>query len=349
MGVAPLGMLFEGQRTNLCLRSMEFDDASWLKSNLVTAGMANVAYSPDGTVNADQIIEDGTTGSHYTYQYIALADSTDFLLSVYAKKKAGRDWCLLQMVNKASVVFGAYFNLETGVIGSSIGSAYPTIQNVGSGWFRIGILGASGTGGATPYVAFNVVTGDGAYSYAGDGVSGHYTWGAQLEAGLFPSSYIVTSNASVTRNADTLTVQTSGNVNPALGSLFMQADTQIEGTVSGQGHALSFDDSGGVSPIYRHNFGTMASYDGSNLVQYAMWLSSDRTRRMSASWGNGYQRMYCTSLYTNVFDGSFGSGTNIAIGGYGTGASQLYGHIKNLVMWNVIVPASKMATMTRVA
>jgi hypothetical protein len=43
-------------------------------------------------------------------------------------------------------------------------------------------------------------------SYSGDGASGLYLWGAQLEATAFASSYIPTTTASATRAADSLSV-----------------------------------------------------------------------------------------------------------------------------------------------
>jgi hypothetical protein len=45
---------------------------------------------------------------------------------------------------------------------------------------------------------------NGVNSYLGDGTSGLYIWGAQLEVGSYPTSYIPTTSASVTRNADVI-------------------------------------------------------------------------------------------------------------------------------------------------
>ena len=60
---------------------------------------------------------------------------------------------------------------------------------------------------------YQLVSG-GSVSYTGDGSSGAYVWGAQLEAAAFPSSYIPTTTASVTRAADVATVAVSGLAYP---------------------------------------------------------------------------------------------------------------------------------------
>src|SRR5690606_5381998 len=48
------GLLVEEQRTNLLLRSQEFDNASW--SKVSSSVSANAAVAPDGTLTADKII-----------------------------------------------------------------------------------------------------------------------------------------------------------------------------------------------------------------------------------------------------------------------------------------------------
>jgi hypothetical protein len=63
-------------------------------------------------------------------------------------------------------------------------------------------------------------------SYTGDGYSGIYIWGAQLEAAAFASPYIPTVAAQVTRLADSAVmtgVNFSSWFNPSEGTLFFDA------------------------------------------------------------------------------------------------------------------------------
>jgi hypothetical protein len=61
-------------------------------------------------------------------------------------------------------------------------------------------------------------------SYTGDGTSGIYIWGAQLEAGAFPTSYIPTTSAAATRAADSAVVTPiSSFYNQSEGTLFGEA------------------------------------------------------------------------------------------------------------------------------
>ena len=59
-------------------------------------------------------------------------------------------------------------------------------------------------------------------SYTGDGYSGIYLWGAQLEAGAFPTSYIPTVASQVTRSADSASMT---------GANFSNWYRQDEGTI----------------------------------------------------------------------------------------------------------------------
>ena len=82
-----------------------------------------------------------------------------------------------------------------------------TIERVGGGWFRISQTptAVSGTTYGCAIRLMDEATTNG-LQYTGDGTSGIYIYGAQLEAGSTPSSYISTAGTTVTRAAEILDV-----------------------------------------------------------------------------------------------------------------------------------------------
>jgi len=185
-----LGLLIEEQRTNLFTYSSAFDDASWSKS--ASSVTANTVIAPDGTLSADALIEDATNAQHFISK-VASIQSGSVTLSIYAKA-AGRDWIRIQTY---SGVY-AWFNISTGVLGTVQSGCTATITSVGNGWYRC-------TATVTYVNQTNYIflaNADGVTSYTGNGFSGVFLWGAQLEAASFATSYISTTSATATRAAD---------------------------------------------------------------------------------------------------------------------------------------------------
>ncbi len=182
-------LLLEKAATNLITYSQDFSNSSWTKSNsTVTSGFT----SPDGTTNAFKLIEStSSTTEHRVYVTMTTAVST---YSVRAKK-AERNWIYIVAGGK-----GAYFNLENGIIGASNTTA--NIKALSNGWYECSILTAV-LNGSTANIM--VAKGDGLEVYTGDGTSGVYIYGAQLEVGNVASSYIPTQGSAVTRVAETAT------------------------------------------------------------------------------------------------------------------------------------------------
>jgi hypothetical protein len=196
-----LGLLIEEQRSNLLLRSEEFDNASWTKTNSTIT--ANTVVAPDGALTGDKVFEDTTTNSHTIYQSFIPANATTYTASVYLKA-AERTFAFVGFNTGSMATTFISVNLSAGTISTALGTPVATsITSVGNGWYRVSITLTS-TG--TLQSNFDIRTSeDGVWanrSYLGNGYSGIYIWGAQLEAGAFPTSYIKTEGSSVTRNAD---------------------------------------------------------------------------------------------------------------------------------------------------
>jgi hypothetical protein len=202
-------LLLEPQRTNLILRSEEFDNASW--SKIDGSVTANAAISPDGTMSADLLLDDAADGN---LRQVVTTTATPHTQSIYCKP-FGRSGFLVW--NSASYV-DFDFNLVA-VIDSA--SATGTITAVGNGWFRLTCTFSASAG--TPNINFtNRGTG------LVDGVSGVYIYGAQLEAGSYVSSYIPTLGSSVTRLADAASkTGISSLIGATEGTIFIEVDFDL--------------------------------------------------------------------------------------------------------------------------
>jgi hypothetical protein len=197
-----LGLLIEEQRTNLVLRSEEFNDAAWTKTRASIT--ANTIVAPDGTLTGDKLVED-TTASN-THLFAASATTTSgvtYTASIYVKA-AERSWIY---ITAAAASFGsdkfAFFNVSPSspAVGFTAGVT-ASITSAGNNWYRCVISVAASVTGTQNAFQLNLSTGDASYGYTGDGTSGIFLWGAQLEAGSFPTSYIKTEASQQTRNAD---------------------------------------------------------------------------------------------------------------------------------------------------
>ena len=194
--LASQGILVEEARTNLALQSQTFDNASWTKiSSVVTA---NAVTSPDGTTNADLMVDDATNADHKVRQGIAVTSGTAYTFSVYAK--AGTLNYVWLYAGTPNV--GKAFDLAAGTVLGNVGGAptSATITAVGNGWYRCEMTytaGATSTQNQDIGTSQNGTT----FNYVGTG-QGVYLWQAQLEAGTGASSPIPTTTAAVTRAAE---------------------------------------------------------------------------------------------------------------------------------------------------
>jgi hypothetical protein len=226
--LAPKGLLIEEARTNIALQSQDISSGSWVKTNATVS--ADAIASPDGTLNADKLVENTANGTHDTRsnQTTTAAAHT---FSVYLK--AGeRNFVMLLHGQTATA---QVFNLNTGVTDGNAGFSAPVssgIVNAGNGWYRASIT-VNATAAINSFRVY-MMTDNVTFTYTGDGTSGIFIWGAQVEAGAFATSYIPTVASTVTRNADVVSMtgtNFSDWYNASAGSWFIQTDARNGDTI----------------------------------------------------------------------------------------------------------------------
>jgi len=187
--LAPLGLLIEQSSTNLLLQSQTFDNAYWTKAN--TTISADATTAPDGTQTGDALIESISLSTHQIYR-VSVGTANTYTFTMYAQAK-GRTQIQIEQESGGN----SRFTLTGNGTALALGANTVSIANVGNGWYRCSTT-------FTTTAAFGIYIGlyNGGISYLGDGTSGAYIWGAQLETLAFPTSYIPTTTAQVTRGSD---------------------------------------------------------------------------------------------------------------------------------------------------
>lgn len=317
-------LMDEEQRTNLVFPSASVGGSGWNAAAITFT--ANATTSPDGTNTAYLIKEDGTTADHVFFFLVTVTSGATYTWSVFAKAKE-RSWLALSAYDGTN--HWSYFNLGSGTVGSSDAGNTASIQSVGNGWYRCILTRSVSSVSAT--ITVGPTTGDGVHSYAGDGTSGIYAWGADIEPGSFATSYIPTTSAAVTRSADI--VQLTGAALTALqasaASIIVENDTYPN------------------DPSFQYIVGFSAG-DGSGLVYngsaFTEWNGSANLTGNSSTRGtidrvglafSGAGRSIVSNGGTVASDGGVIAGAafpTIYLGSNG-GASILNGHIRSLAIY----------------
>ena len=229
-----LGLLIEESRTNLVTSSEDFTDASWTKSEVSVS--SDTTSTPSGET-ASLIIPSTSALSHFLYASISLSAQA-YTQSVYAKA-GGYNYIAVQSFGDG-ILKSCYFDLLNGTAGTP-SNCTASIQNVENGWYRCAITFTPGAASHT--VQFNPSTDGSTINKAGDGTSGIYVYGAQLEAGAFPTSYIPTYGATATRSADVASIPVADfGYNQSEGSVVVEFESKINSDLN-YVWDLSFDSS----------------------------------------------------------------------------------------------------------
>jgi hypothetical protein len=355
--------LVEQQSTNLALYSSDFSNAAWSKDAATVS--ANSIIAPDGTLTADAFVENtgNVLPAIYVGTGISLTSGTTYTGSVYLKAN-GRNFVAVyfQTANFPDSGRIAWFNLSTQATQFQSGVT-GTITSVGNNWYRCTITAtADATGSTSPNALGILITTalGSTSSYTGDGYSGIYIWGAQLEALAFPTSYIPTVASQVTRAADSASMtgtNFSSWFNNAEGTVYVEVNSggtnsALDGSGTGRGMAVISD--GTASNMLRIG-SSLQSYvvTTSGVTQASMnpvvGIDSNTTYKFNAVYQTNYfQASRNGILATEDTSGVVPAGLNtLAFGrSFGTSAGVLNGTIKKLSYYPIRLSNTNLVALT---
>ena len=195
------GLLIEEQRTNEVRYSNSLSGSAWSGTNCTIT--TDSTTSPDGNINASKVTCSVDGGAASVWQFpIPSGLSGNYSNSIYLKADT-LNYAQLN-VGYLTTDFVANFDLVNGTVTHILGTG-ATITDVGNGWYRCTLpFNTLGSGGVsvTPIDSMSSTRRNGA-------VGSVFVYGAQLESGTFPTSYIPTSGSTVTRNFDMATINVS--------------------------------------------------------------------------------------------------------------------------------------------
>jgi len=346
--LSPLGLLIEQSSTNLLTYSQDFSNTSWAKSGAVVA--LNVATAPDGTTTASTLTDTISTAAHVIYKVGVAAANTVATISVFAKQNTANKI----IVGNSTDDLYTWADLSTGLIERQDTGTTGTITNIGNGYYRIT---CTFTPTAIKSVGIGLYKTAGTLIYLGT-LTSIYIWGSQLEALAFPTSYIPTTSAQVTRASD----------NPIMtGTNFSSWFNQAQGTFYGEMDLNSFSiiqalAGVNLNNVYGSGKGLLLDVRSASLVSFGgnsssadvnsgTPLTTNTVIKLAGSYnvstafqGVNYNNSSYVSNNTNDYAGQ---GNQLRLGGI---TSSLYligsGHIRKFVYYPIQVTASQSQALT---
>lgn len=350
--------LLEPQSTNLFTFSEDLSNSIWGKSN-ASIGSNSIA-SPDGNITADKLIESNTDSAHSVSAFVT--KDSNFTTSIYAK--AGERTHLCIFIDGPGSRAAASYNLTDGTIRETFtlgdfSQSIFKITDYGNGWYRCELTVISSVLASiqAPYFLIDnesVPLSASQPSYQGDGVSGLFLWGAQMENKKQATSYIPTVATTVTRALETCSKTGLSSYLANTGVLFFHGyvyrlvneeinisdgslDNRIRLVWSADltaFHAIVV--SGGVAVF-------TGSYDFTSLYNQEV--------KIALSYKNNEYKLYINGVKeAEQLSGAFAPTGTLSRFGFdsGTGTTPFFGETKQLSIYNDTLNNSELTTLTTI-
>jgi len=326
-GTTVLGILVEPAATNVAIRSQQIDNAAWSPANSGVAAptvTADQAVAPDGTTTAERVQVPATTvaGGQYSFVYNSTSSVNPGSGQIFLRGNG----------TSGTVDLAQYGNGGWHAVACSyVSTGWTLCLNENQGAFGAP-MGAIGIGN---FSGLAIVGG------VNRGAQDVFVWGAQLEQGARASSYIATTSAAVTRNAEpppyaTTKVAISGRATIAASFIAPNAGHAANDGVVGLSPTSSPSDAASIGIEYDATGSVGCFRQASDIPTYtfdALGLGGVQSTvdrvwcATSGASGNFYGKL--TAFYTTAVKGfDLASSSVVVLGSWSTAAPPLGGVLK---------------------
>tara|TARA_R100000541_G_C1892116_1_gene83625 strand:- start:50 stop:1693 length:1644 start_codon:yes stop_codon:yes gene_type:complete len=311
--------------------------------------------SADSPLGAFKLVESTDNSAHTITSGVGSVTSGATTTKSIIVKPNGRRWILLLDIHRPAS--RAWFDLELGVVGSRQSSAISSnIEKLSNGYFRCSVTSA--VSATSSKLRMDIVLDNNATTgYQGDGTSGVFIFGSQLEKGSYSTSLINTSGSAVTRVSDAC--NNAGNA---------QVINSTQGVLYWEASALNNDI--GTTRVFSINDGSSSNtlYTGynsnSNVVQAQLLVGgvaqtnmlhtvSDRTNfiKVAILYQNNNHKMFINGVQVSTDTaGSVPSANTFNRINFdlGQGSFDFYGNIKDVRVFTTTLSDSELIALTQV-
>jgi hypothetical protein len=334
------GLLVEEQRTNTATYSEDFSNGSWIKTTATIS--ANSSTTPDGTTTADLCYPTSTGTFRGFYKSFS---SASVATTIFAKS-AGKTTFAFIASDGNSV--GASFNLSNGTVSNVFSGHTATITPVGDGWYRCSLSATT-----TVLQVFIQDSQGTSATVTANSTDGILFWGAQIEAGSFPTSYIPTTTAAVTRSADVCQItggDFSGFWNASEGSFAVEFDVISENEYQSSLYLAHQSGSSWIGQRRSTGVGIYFDVYNSNVQQARLTATMPTAGTLFRSAGcykaNDFACSFNGAAVLTDAVGSLPSPTSLAIGNFPAYGEYHNGHIARLRYYNSRLTNSKLQELS---
>ena len=195
--------------TNEIIRSEEFDNAVWTKTNLTVTADNDVA--PDNLTTMDRLVETAVSANHEVTQTVAgIGIGTQHTFDIFVRA-AERD--KIALILDSTVFSGESVDFDLTAVLAINGSVVPDVIAItavpGTTIFRISITATSVAAG-TATLTIRVLDDTFTDSYLGDITKGLSVWGAQFVLGANELKYVKSVATAISATTGDIVIERAG-------------------------------------------------------------------------------------------------------------------------------------------